>query len=109
MGLGKMRTPINIVSVETVKDSAGFASYADNVIASLKAVKEYIKGAEKELNDSVFSGSNVIFKFRRINGVEVTPAHIITYGAERYRILSVKEINRMYIEAETEKVSPSKR
>ena len=109
MGLGEMRTPIDIVSVETTKDGAGFAVYTDNVIASVKAAVEDKQGSEKPLNDSVFSESSAVFRFRKISGVNVTPSLVIIRGADRFRIISVTEIKRMYIEALTEKIVPSKR
>jgi head-tail adaptor len=110
MSFGKMRSFIYIVSNEPTKDEAGFAIPGGEILASVRAYKEMRHGNESWRNRASFSSSNALFRFRKIPGLEITPAMAILSDGERYNINSVEDVRGrgMYIEVLAEKIEPSK-
>ena len=110
MSFGNMQAFIDIVETVQNKDSAGFSSSADNIIASIRAYKEERHGTKMWANRAAFSDATCLFRFRSIPNVTVTTKHIIICGGERYKITSVEDVRgkRMYIEALAELIIPSK-
>lgn len=100
MSFGKMTTFIDIIEVQKIKDSSGFVTNQDVILASVKAYKEMRHGTEKWANRATFSKATALFRFRKIPSVNVTTAHVIVCDTGRYNILSVEDIkNRgMYTE-----------
>jgi len=72
MGFGKMRTFVDIISTNPVKDSEGFAEKCDVILASVRAYKEDRHGSEKWANRAVFSQASALFRFRKIPNLEIT-------------------------------------
>jgi SPP1 family predicted phage head-tail adaptor len=109
MSIGKMNTFIDLVITKTTKDSEGFSTTKDTVIASVRAYKEDRYASEKWANMAVFSEANALFRFRRIPDVEISTAMVIACYDGRYEIVSVRDIkNRgMYIEVLARKVVAS--
>ncbi len=109
MSFGKMNTFIDIVEKETVKDSEGFSTEADVIIASVRAYREKRHGTEKWANRATFSVATDLFRFRFIPGVTVTTAMSITIYDERFEIISVEDVKnrKMYIEVLAKEVKPS--
>lgn len=109
MSFGKMNTFINIVQKVTVKDSEGFSSETDMIIASVRAYRERRHGTEKWANRATFSVSTDLFRFRCIPGVTVTTSMTIVREKERFEIISVEDVKnrRMYIEVLAKEVKPS--
>ena len=54
MSFGKMNTFIDIIESVSVKDSEGFTTKSDNIIASVRAYRECRHGAEKWRNIASF-------------------------------------------------------
>ena len=54
MGLGKMNTFVDIISVKPVKDGEGFTEKGDVILASVRAYKEDRHGSEKWANRAAF-------------------------------------------------------
>lgn len=109
MSFGKMNSFIDIISNVPVKDEDGFVTQGDTVLASVRAYKEERNGSERWANMSVFSEASVLFRFRKIPGVEVSPALFIVCEEKRYRITSAEDVRGrgMYVECLCEMVEGS--
>ena len=102
----KLNTNIEIITTTPVKDSEGFVTKGDTVLASILAYFEQKNATEKWANMAQFSTATAMFKFRKIPGVAVDATMEILCNGKRYNILSVED-NRMYITAIAEGVKPS--
>ncbi len=111
MSFGKMNSFIDIISTEPVKDSEGFVTTGDYIVASVRAYKEDRHGNKRWANMAAFSKATALFRFRTIPGVQITTSLFIACDSERYRIVSVEDVRGrgMYIEVLTEKLEPSVR
>lgn len=109
MSFGKMNTFIDIVQKITVKDSEGFSTETDFIIASVRAYRERRHGTEKWANRATFSVATDLFRFRCIPGVTVTTAMLILTDDGRFEITSVEDVKSrgMYIEVLAKEVKPS--
>lgn len=109
MSFGKMNTFIDIITVETTKDSEAFGKTKDTVIASIRAYKEDRYASEKWANRATFSEATALFRFRKIPGIKVTTDMVIACKDGRYELTSVRDIkNRgMYVEVLAKKVVAS--
>lgn len=110
MSFGKMNQPIQLIQTIQNKDSAGFVSSEDVVLATVRAYREDRHGNELWANRAVFSTATVLFRFRVIPGITVTTAMAIICGGERFKIVSVENVRQhgMYIEVLAEHTEPSK-
>ena len=106
MSFGKMNVPISIVMETISKDTEGFATKADTVLASIHAYREGRHGSQKWVNRAAFSEATDLFRFRAIPGLTVTTEHVILCDGERYEITSVEDVKGrgMYIEALAERI-----
>lgn len=106
MSFGKLNSFINIVSTEPLKDSEGFVTKGDRILASVRAYKEEQHGTEKWANMAAFSTATVLFRFRIIPTLTVTTSHIITDNECRYNIISAENVRgrNMYIEVLCSKI-----
>ena len=111
MGIGAMNTFVDIISTTPTKDAEGFAVKGDTIIASVRAYKEDRHGSMKWANRAAFSTATVLFRFRKIPGIDIVPSLIIACSDGRYKIVSVEDVKGcgMYTEVLTEWVDPSKR
>ncbi|MGI6121359.1 MAG: head-tail adaptor protein [Saccharofermentanales bacterium] len=111
MSFGKMNTFVDIVSTEPVKDSEGFATKDDTVLASVRAYKEDRHGSESWANRAAFSKASALFRFRKIPGLEITASLVLVCADGRYNIVSVEDVKGrgMYIEVLTEKIQSTAR
>jgi len=117
MSYGKMNTFIDIITTEPVKDSEGFVSTGDNILASVRAYKEDRRGTTRWVNMAAFSTATTLFRFRCLLGIDVnTSLYIVCAGgcqpdSGRYRILSVENVRGrgMYLEILAEKIEPTGR
>ncbi len=109
MSFGKMNTFIDIIEKVTIKDSEGFSTEVDNIVASIKAYREGRHGTEIWANRASFSEATDLFRFRYIPGVAVTTAMVIVCGDSRFEITSVEDVKGrgMYIEVLAKEVKPS--
>lgn len=110
MSFGKLAgTFVDIIEERKVKDSSGFVTNEDVILASIRAYREFRHGNLQWANRAAFSKATILFRFRKIQGIEITTAHIITCDTGRYRILSVENVkNRsMYTEILCEEVKLS--
>lgn len=104
-----MRTPVQILSTETVKDAEGFATQRDVVLADIRAYHEARHGSERWANRAAFSEATDLFRFRAIPGVEISPKRFLLCEGCRYDITSVEDVKGrgMYVEVLAKKVIPS--
>ena len=109
MSFGKMNTFIDIIEKTTIKDSDGFSTETDNVLASVRAYREGRHGSEKWANRATFSEATDLFRFRCIPGVAVTTAMVIVCDSGRFEITSVENVKGrgMYLEVLAKEVKPS--
>jgi head-tail adaptor len=109
MAYGKMNQRIDIVSNAPVKDSEGFVTNGDNILASVRAYREDRHGNEKWANMAAFSEATALFRFRKIPGVTVDATLFIVCGGERFNIISAEDVRGrgMYVETIAKEVNPS--
>jgi Bacteriophage head-tail adaptor len=109
MSFGKMNSFIDIIERVTIKDSEGFSTEIDNVVASIRAYREGRHGTEIWANRAAFSEATDLFRFRCIPDVSVTTAMLIACESGRFEITSVEDIKGrgMYIEVLSKEVKPS--
>ena len=106
MSFGKMNTFIEITEIRTVKDSEGFSSKRETVLAFLRAYREGRHGSVRWANLAAFSDATDLFRFRRIPDLKVTTEHSILCEGERFSIISVEDVKGrgMYVEVLAKKV-----
>ncbi len=108
MSFGKMKAFIDIVEKITVKDSEGFSTEIDNILASVRAYREGRHGNEKWANRATFSEASDLFRFRCLPGITVTTAMLVVCENTRFEITSVEDVKGrgMYIEVLAKEVKP---
>ena len=108
MSYGKMRTPVQLLSTEAVKDAEGFATQQDKVLAEVRAYHEARHGSERWANRAAFSEATDLFRFRVIPGVSVTTDLALLCDGDRFEITSVEDVKgrRMYLEVMAKVVKP---
>lgn len=109
MSFGKMNTFVDVISTEPVKDSEGFATVGDTILASVRAYREERHGNEQWANRAAFSTATALFRFRKIPGIVITTAIVLVCDDGRYNITSVEDVSGrgMYVEVLAEKVIAS--
>jgi hypothetical protein len=111
MSYGKMNAFIDIITTAPVKDSEGFVSRGDTILASVRAYKEDRSATERWANRAAFSTASSLFRFRAIPGIAIDASLVIACTDGRYRILSAEDVRGrgMYIEVLAEKLEPTVR
>lgn len=108
MSYGRMNTFIDLVQKVSGKDSEGFSTEMDEIVASVRAYREGRHSTEKWANRAAFSEATDLFRFRCIHGVTVTTEMIVINDGGRFEITSVENIKGrgMYIEVLVKEVTP---
>ena len=108
MSYGKMNAFIDIIEKTPVRDSEGFSTETDNIVASVRAYREGRHGNEKWANRAAFSEATDLFRFRCIPGVIITTSMVVANGDGRFEIASVEDVKGrgMYIEVLAKEVKP---
>lgn len=106
MSFGKMNRFIEITEIQNVKESEGFSSKRENVLAFLRAYREGRHGSVRWANLAAFSDATDLFRFRTIPDLKVTTEHSILCDGERFSIISVEDVKGrgMYTEVLAKKV-----
>ncbi len=109
MSFGKMNTFIDIIEKVTIKDSEGFSTEIDNIVATIRAYREGRHGTEMWANRATFSEATDLFRFRCIPGVTITTAMLIVCDDGRFEITSMEDVKGrgMYTEVLAKEVKPS--
>lgn len=92
MSFGKMNGFADIVITKRIKDSEGFSTSVDEVLASVRVYREGRHGSQRWANLAAFSEATDLFRFRCLPGLTVTTDHIIVSGGERFEITSVENV-----------------
>jgi len=100
MSIGRMNVLISVVMETVTKDTEGFATKTDTVLASVHAYREGRHGSQKWVNRAAFSEATDLFRFRVIPGVQITTEHVLLCDDERFEITSVEDVKgrNMYLE-----------
>lgn len=106
MSFGKMNGFADIVITKRIKDSEGFSTTADEILASVRVYREGRHGSERWANLAAFSEATDLFRFRCIPGLTVTTGHILVCEDGRFEITSVEDVKGrgMYTEVLAKKV-----
>lgn len=106
MSFGKMNGFADIVITKWVKDSEGFSTLVDEVLASVRIYREGRHGSQRWANLAAFSEATDLFRFRCIPGMDITTDHIIVTDGDRFEITSVEDVKGrgMYTEVLAKKV-----
>src|SRR5690625_4371953 len=104
MSFGKMRTFIDIVTREIVKDEESFSEETDRILASVTAYKEERFGSKTWANRAAFSEANALFRFRNIPDLTIKPKMFIVCDDGRYEVVSVDNVkDEKYFSEETDR------
>ncbi len=108
MSFGKMNTFVGIIETRKIKDSEGFTSTEDVVLASVRACREGRHSSERWANLAAFSEATDLFRFRRIPGLTVTTEMVLVCDDGRFQITSVEDVKGrgMYVEVLAKEVIP---
>ena len=107
MSFGKMNARISIAEETVTKDTEGFATKTDTILAAVRAYREGRHGSQKWVNRAAFSEATDLFRFRVIPELPITTAYVILCDDERFEITSVENVKGrgMYLEVLTKKVT----
>ncbi len=106
MSFGKMNGFADIIITKRIKDSEGFTTTADEILASVRVYREGRHGSERWANLAAFSEATDLFRFRIIPGLTITTDHILVCEDGRFEITSVEDVKGrgMYTEVLAKKV-----
>jgi len=106
MSFGKMNSFADIVISKRVKDSEGFSTTVDEVLASVRVYREGRHGSQRWANLAAFSEATDLFRFRCIPGIGITTDHFIVCDGDRFDVISVEDVKGrgMYTEVLAKKV-----
>ena len=109
MSYGKMNGFADIVLPTKVKDSEGFSTTQDEVLASIRVYREGRHGSKRWANLAAFSEATDLFRFRCIPNLNITTDHILICDGERFNISSVENVKGcgMYTEVLAKKEVPT--
>jgi len=107
MSFGKMNARISIAEETVTKDTEGFATKTDTILAAVRAYREGRHGSQKWVNRAAFSEATDLFRFRVIPELPITTAYVILCDDERFEITSVENVKGrgMYLEVLAKKVT----
>ena len=109
MSFGKMNRTADIVEIRRTKNSEGFASKEERVLASVRVYREGRHGSVRGANLAAFSDAPDLFRFRALPGVKVTTEHTLVCDGERFSVISVEDVKGrgLYPEILARKVVPT--
>ena len=109
MSYGKMNSFADIVKPKQFKDSEGFTTTQDEILASVRVYREGRHGSQRWANLAAFSETTDLFRFRCIPGLTVTTNQFLICDDCRYDIVSVEDVKGrgMYIEVLAKKEVPT--
>ena len=109
MSFGKMNSFADIVETKQVKDSEGFTTTQDEVLASVRIYQEGRHGSQRWANLAAFSEATDLFRFRCVPGLTITTDQFLICDDCRYDIVSVEDVKGrgMYIEVLAKKEVPT--
>lgn len=105
MSYGKINGFAEIVERVIGKDSEGFKTETDVVIAGVRCWHEQRHASRRWANLATFSVATDRFVIRCHRSLRILPGFFIRCGGERYKIISVEDVSGrgMYLELLAEK------
>jgi head-tail adaptor len=106
-----MQSFIDIIQTDQTKDSDGFVTSNDTVLASVRAYKEDRHGTKMWANRAAFTDATTLFRFRVIPTITAPyTLYMIACQGERFKILSAEDVRGrgMYIECLCDRIEASK-
>ncbi|WP_423773745.1 MULTISPECIES: head-tail adaptor protein [Actinomycetaceae] len=97
MGLGQMRTFIDLIRPVHSRDAAGFEITTDHVVASVRAAVEHQHATAAWVNRAAYTKATTIFRIRAIPGVGVDESMVIAAPDGRWVIDTIEQVGR-YLE-----------
>ena len=94
MGLGQMRSHIDIIAPTHTRDSAGFDIVADQVLATVRAEVEHRHASAAWVNRAAYTKATAIFRIRTHPEITVDESMVIAAADGRWVIDSVEQIGR---------------
>lgn len=106
MSFGKMNGFADIIREVNTKDSAGFSTTEDRVLASVRVYQEGRHGSTRWANLAAFSTATDLFRFRRIPDMEIKAGDFVVTKDGRFEITSVEDVKSrgLYTEVLAKKV-----
>ena len=100
MSFGKMNTFVDLIEKKKIKDSDGFVTETDEIIASFRAYFEPKHGNEKWVNRTQLFSATALFQFRTIPNIKITTDMVLSCEHGRFEITSIEDVKGrgMYIE-----------
>ena len=100
MSFGKMNTFVDLIEKKQSKDTDGFVTETDEIIASFRAYFEPKHGSEKWVNRTQLFEATALFQFRIIPNIKLTTDMVLSCEHGRFEITSIEDIKGrgMYIE-----------
>ncbi|QGG47371.1 hypothetical protein [Heliorestis convoluta] len=92
MGIGRVKTFIDVIELAPLKSGQGVA---DHIVASMGAYRVELHASTEE--------GRTAFQIREIPGLEVKENMILVCDTGRYRITEIKRKEDMYLEALVQK------
>ena len=93
MSYGKMNGFADIVKTKQVKDSEGFSTTQDEVLASVRVYREGRHGSKRWANLAAFSEATELFRFRCIPYLNITTDHILICDGDPSHVSFIHAIN----------------
>ena len=106
MSYGMMNGFAELAQTKREKDSEGFTTTVEEIIASVRVYREGRHGSQRWANLAAFSEATDLFRFRSIPNVDITTDHILITEDGRFEITSVEDVKGrgMYTEVLAKKV-----
>ena len=95
-----MKTFVDLIEKQKVKDLDGFVIETDVILASFRAYYEPIHGSEKWVNRTQLFEATALFRFRSIPNIKITTDMVLICEYGRFEITSLEDVKGkdMYIE-----------
>ena len=97
MGLGQMRSLVDIIQPLHTSDEAGFDIRVEDVLATVRAEVEHRHATSAWVNRAAYTKATAIFRIRTIPGLKVDESMEITGKTGRWIIDSVEQAGRYTI------------
>ncbi len=94
MGLGQMRHVIDIIALSHTRDSAGFDTVAEQVLATVRAEVEHRHASSAWVNRAAYTKATAIFRIRTHPGIKVDESMVIAAPNGRWVIDTVEQVGR---------------
>lgn len=106
MGLGQMRTLVDLIAPITTTDAAGFETTRDEIIATCRADIDTRHATAVWVNRAAYTQATDNFRIRAIPGVTVDASMELSCDRGRFIIDTVENIGGRYLEILAHQCAP---